>query len=140
MAWRLNGPVTSSLMWHMDACSNNPPKSTGHLSPGGRVGPLTFAVQSFQQPSTLLVVNLRRISWVLLSSRQFATRMGGFYDEVTASNGVYKFYSDGEWKETTSSRTVKILNPSTNEPVYQVQGPPRSDTRSRRRRRVLSPP
>ena len=48
--------------------------------------------------------------------------MGGFYDEIIASNGVYKFYSDGEWKETTSSRTVKILNPSTNQAVYQVQG------------------
>ena len=48
--------------------------------------------------------------------------MGGFYDEIVAANGVYKFYSDGEWKETTSSRTVKILNPSTNESVYQVQG------------------
>ena len=48
--------------------------------------------------------------------------MGGFYDEIIASNGVYKFYSDGEWKETTSSRTVKILNPSTNQSVFQVQG------------------
>lgn len=57
--------------------------------------------------------------------------MGGFYDEVIAANGVYKFYSDGEWKETTSSRTVKILNPSTNEPVYQVQGQSRSDRQTR---------
>lgn len=88
---------------------------------------LSFADQAVQQSSTSLSVYLRRKFWQSLPSRLFATRMGGFYDEVIASNGVYKFYSDGEWKETTSSRTVKILNPSTNEPVYQVQGLLRSN-------------
>ena len=45
-----------------------------------------------------------------------------FYDEVKASSGAYKFYVNGEWKESSSGKTQAIINPSTNEPVFQVQG------------------
>ena len=121
-------------MWldHVTQVAQSPRHATGlSQSPfgitlaGSRVGPnvleflLTILLKSRSLSPDLY---LRRISSLVLSSRLLATRMGGFYDEVIASNGVYKFYSDGEWKETTSSRTVKILNPSTNEAVYQVQG------------------
>ena len=48
--------------------------------------------------------------------------MTGFYDEIKASSGMYKFYSNGEWMESTSGKGVSILNPTSNESVYQVQG------------------
>ena len=48
--------------------------------------------------------------------------MAGFYDEIVASNGVYKYYVNGEWKESSSKKTVSITNPSTLKKDFQVQG------------------
>lgn len=49
--------------------------------------------------------------------------MEGFYDEcLDASSGVYRFFQDGAWKTSSSGKTVKIINPSTNQPVFSVQG------------------
>ena len=48
--------------------------------------------------------------------------MSGFYDEIRAKNGVFKYYVNGEWKETTSNRTVGVTNPSTLKKEFQVQG------------------
>ena len=51
--------------------------------------------------------------------------MEGFYDEcLDASSGVYRFFQDGAWKTSSSGKTVKIINPSTNQPVFSVQGAP----------------
>ncbi|DBA67942.1 TPA: hypothetical protein ACH3X2_014141 [Trebouxia sp. C0005] len=47
--------------------------------------------------------------------------MTGFYDEILAKNGVYKYYGNGEWKETSSNRTVPVVNPSTLKKDFQVQ-------------------
>ena len=48
--------------------------------------------------------------------------MSGFYNEIKASSGIYKYYVNGEWKESTSDKSVGILNPTSNETVYKVQG------------------
>jgi hypothetical protein len=48
--------------------------------------------------------------------------MSGFYSDIKASSGVYKFYVNGAWKESTSGKSVSILNPTSNQAVYQVQG------------------
>ena len=48
--------------------------------------------------------------------------MTDFYSEIKASDGVFKAYIDGAWFETTSKRGQKILNPSTNEVAFTVQG------------------
>ena len=48
--------------------------------------------------------------------------MSGFYDEIVAKNGVFKYYGNGEWKETSSGRTVGVINPSTLKKDFQVQG------------------
>ena len=45
-----------------------------------------------------------------------------FYDEIRAPGGAYKFYVNGEWKESSSGKTQAILNPSDNQPAFQVQG------------------
>jgi len=45
-----------------------------------------------------------------------------FYDEVKTSSGAYKYYVNGQWLESKSGKTQAIMNPSTNEPVYHVQG------------------
>ncbi|KAG2431249.1 hypothetical protein HYH02_013383 [Chlamydomonas schloesseri] len=47
--------------------------------------------------------------------------MCDFYAPILASNGVYKYYIDGEWKESASGKSVAISNPSTRETAYQVQ-------------------
>lgn len=35
---------------------------------------------------------------------------------------VYKYYSDGEWKKSSSGKTVPIINPTTRKTQYKVQG------------------
>ena len=54
-------------------------------------------------------------------SRQLAV-MAGFYDSIKTASGVYKYYADGEWKESTSGKTVSIIDPTTREVAYKVQG------------------
>ena len=49
-----------------------------------------------------------------------------FYDEVKTSSGAYKYYVNGQWLESKSGKTQAIMNPSTNQPVYHVQGVARS--------------
>ncbi|KAJ6856073.1 NADP-dependent glyceraldehyde-3-phosphate dehydrogenase [Populus alba x Populus x berolinensis] len=34
---------------------------------------------------------------------------------------VFKFYSDGEWKRSTSGKLVSIINPTTRKTQYKVQ-------------------
>jgi glyceraldehyde-3-phosphate dehydrogenase (NADP+) len=46
-----------------------------------------------------------------------------FYDEVKAGD-AYKYYVNGQWLESKSGKTQAIINPSTNQPVYHVQGEP----------------
>ena len=53
--------------------------------------------------------------------------MGGFYDEIVAITGVYKYYVNGEGKETSSNKTVGVTNPSTLKKYFQVQGEQRQD-------------
>ena len=45
-----------------------------------------------------------------------------FYSEIKANSGAYKFYVNGEWKESKSGKVVPILNPSTNQTAFEVQG------------------
>ena len=35
---------------------------------------------------------------------------------------VYKYYDDGEWKKSSSGKTVAIINPTTRKTQYKVQG------------------
>lgn len=35
---------------------------------------------------------------------------------------VYKYYADGQWKTSSSSKTVPIINPTTRNTQYKVQG------------------
>lgn len=45
-----------------------------------------------------------------------------FYSEVLAPSGVYKFLSDGAWRESSSGKHVAVMNPSTRAAQYKVQG------------------
>jgi hypothetical protein len=47
--------------------------------------------------------------------------MADFYSECLG-NGAYKWYKNGQWLDSDSGKTVKILNPSTNEAAFFVQG------------------
>jgi glyceraldehyde-3-phosphate dehydrogenase (NADP+) len=42
------------------------------------------------------------------------------FDSIIASD-KYKFYLDGEWRESTSGKGVSIKNPQTNKPAFTVQ-------------------
>lgn len=45
------------------------------------------------------------------------------FEQIKASDAnVYKYYLNGEWKISTSGKTVNILNPTTNETAFNVQG------------------
>jgi glyceraldehyde-3-phosphate dehydrogenase (NADP+) len=45
-----------------------------------------------------------------------------FYAPIEGQNGAYKYFFEGQWIESSSGKTVKILNPSTNAPAFEVQG------------------
>ncbi len=47
---------------------------------------------------------------------------GAFYHDILSSSGVYKYFVDGEWKESSSGKTVPVVNPTTQQTEYQVQG------------------
>lgn len=46
----------------------------------------------------------------------------GFYESIL-DNDVFKYYADGEWKVSSSGKSVGITNPSTLKVQYKVQGP-----------------
>lgn len=35
---------------------------------------------------------------------------------------VFKYYADGEWKISSSGKSVSIINPTTRKTQYKVQG------------------
>jgi hypothetical protein len=45
-----------------------------------------------------------------------------FAELVDEDTTVFKFYSDGEWKKSTSGKLVSIINPTTRKTQYKVQG------------------
>ena len=47
---------------------------------------------------------------------------GAFYAEIAAASGVFKFYVDGQWRESESGKAVGNTNPSTRQLAYNVQG------------------
>ena len=49
-------------------------------------------------------------------------KMTGFYSEIVSSSGAYKAFIDGEWRESTSGKTVAISNPTTEATAFTVQG------------------
>ena len=56
------------------------------------------------------------------SPRPFTTMASTFYDEIVAPSGVFKYYIDGQWKESSSGKAVPNTNPSTRSLAYNVQG------------------
>lgn len=47
----------------------------------------------------------------------------GLFGEILDGD-VFKYYSDGEWKKSSSGKSVSIINPTTRKPQYKVQGTP----------------
>ncbi|GJP50243.1 hypothetical protein CLOM_g9383 [Closterium sp. NIES-68] len=45
----------------------------------------------------------------------------GFYADIVDGD-VYKYFAHGEWKSSSSGRSVNIINPCTRTVVYRVQG------------------
>jgi len=59
----------------------------------------------------------------LFSLLEFLTDMAGTgpYAEILDGD-VYKYYSEGEWKKSSSGKSVAIINPTTRKTQYKVQG------------------
>lgn len=45
-----------------------------------------------------------------------------FFKDSITSQGIFKYYVNGEWRESSSGKTVGINNPTTQAVEYQVQG------------------
>lgn len=45
----------------------------------------------------------------------------GVFEEII-DEGVFKYYSDREWKKSSSGKSVAIVNPTTRKTEYRVQG------------------
>eukprot|EP00798_Chlamydomonas_sp_ICE-L_P013750 gene13750-19654_t len=43
------------------------------------------------------------------------------YSQMVTASGAYKYYINGQWKESTSGKTVQIINPTTMDVAYNVQ-------------------
>ena len=49
--------------------------------------------------------------------------MADFYAECRdVETKLYKYYCEGEWRTSSSGKSVKNINPSTNAVAYEVQG------------------
>lgn len=53
-------------------------------------------------------------------SRSFST-MGEFYSDIRAQSGAYKYFCNGQWLESSSGKTVPVVNPSTLRKEFEVQ-------------------
>lgn len=45
----------------------------------------------------------------------------GVYADIIEGD-VFKYYSDGEWKKSSSGKSVSIVNPTTRKTQFKVQG------------------
>ena len=45
----------------------------------------------------------------------------GVFAEILDGD-VYKYYFDGEWKKSSSGKSVNIVNPTARKTQYKVQG------------------
>ncbi|MBA0774246.1 hypothetical protein Gotri_009467 [Gossypium trilobum] len=45
----------------------------------------------------------------------------GVFAELVDGDGVFKYYSSGEWKKSSSGKSVPIINPTTRQPHFKVQ-------------------
>eukprot|EP00879_Flechtneria_rotunda_P003597 GHRR01003832.1.p1 GENE.GHRR01003832.1~~GHRR01003832.1.p1 ORF type:complete len:542 (+),score=137.43 GHRR01003832.1:136-1626(+) len=43
------------------------------------------------------------------------------YQDICAAPNTYKYFSDGRWLESSSGKTVAVVNPTTLQPEFQVQ-------------------
>jgi hypothetical protein len=93
------------------------PAARSHLAPSS---PLALLLSRF---AALFTANGCKLSRGLRTAAMAQT--GAFYGDITSSSGVYKYLVDGEWKESSSGKTVSVINPTTQQPEYQVQGAPR---------------
>jgi hypothetical protein len=61
------------------------------------------------------------------SQKQAAARLlttmtsDSFYAELKSANGAYKWHCAGKWAESTSGKTVGVINPSTRQKEFEVQ-------------------
>lgn len=44
------------------------------------------------------------------------------FGELIDGDGVFKYYYDGEWKKSSSGKSVPIINPTTRRIQFKVQG------------------
>lgn len=54
-------------------------------------------------------------------ARGIATMTETFYSEIKTAGGALKWFVDGEWVESTSGKTVGVVNPSSRTREYEVQ-------------------
>jgi hypothetical protein len=59
---------------------------------------------------------------LLQGARYSSMSCQDFYSVIRAESGVYKYYCNGQWLESTSGKSVPVINPSTQEKDYAVQG------------------
>jgi len=45
----------------------------------------------------------------------------GIFAEIIEEE-VFRYYADGEWKTSSSGKSVPIINPTTRKTQYRVQG------------------
>lgn len=52
---------------------------------------------------------------------QVAQDAGNIYADIICASGAYKYYSGGQWRESSSGKLVPIVNPTTRTVQYNVQ-------------------
>lgn len=57
-----------------------------------------------------------------MAAEDGAAQDTAFYAPIRAASGAFKYHVDGAWLESTSGKTVGVLNPQTGARQYEVQG------------------
>lgn len=61
------------------------------------------------------------LSQALLARHGFAAVSDSFYQEIRTPGGAIKWHCDGQWLESSSGKTVGVVNPTTRKREYEVQ-------------------
>ncbi|KAI7986975.1 hypothetical protein LOK49_LG14G02025 [Camellia lanceoleosa] len=57
----------------------------------------------------------------------------------TIDGDVFKYYADGEWKKSSSGKSVSIINPTTRKTQYKVQVNKQGRSEQRKEKQMDAP-
>ncbi|KAF9616569.1 hypothetical protein IFM89_030336 [Coptis chinensis] len=125
-AFQVVNPANRKICYKVQALSKEKEDDTSKSSQKGRVESPLWKRAQLQKVQTTLQANKAPIAELV---KEIAKPSNGAARELAGTgvfseiyNGhVYKYYSQGEWKNSSSGKSVDIVNPTTRKNQYKVQ-------------------